>query len=56
MRVRTGRNALFWQPANGTGTVEKLLEADSQIVANAVSPDGKRLVYRIGSGNVGGSI
>jgi Tol biopolymer transport system component len=53
--VRTGRNALFWQPANGTGTAEKLLEADSQIVANAVSPDGKLLVYRIGSGNVGGS-
>ena len=53
--VRTGRNALFWQAANGTGTAEKLLEADSQIVANAVSPDGKLLVYRIGSGSVGGS-
>jgi serine/threonine-protein kinase len=55
--ARTGRNALFWQAANGTGTAEKLFESDSQVVANAVSRDGKRLIVRTGSGGtrLGGS-
>ena len=53
--ARTGHNALFWQAANGTGTAEKLLESDTQIVANAVSRDGKRLIIRTGSGSMGGS-
>jgi eukaryotic-like serine/threonine-protein kinase len=53
--ARTGRNALFRQAANGTGTAEKLIEADTQVVANAVSPDGRRLIFRSGSGGAGGS-
>jgi eukaryotic-like serine/threonine-protein kinase len=38
------RLTLFWQAANGTGTVEQLVTSTTEMIANSFSPDGTRLV------------
>jgi serine/threonine-protein kinase len=43
---RSGPYDLFWQAADGTGTVERLTESQNNPTANAFSPDGTRLVVR----------
>jgi serine/threonine-protein kinase len=43
---RAGPQNLFWQAADGTGTVERLTESPNQQHASAFSPDGTRLVFR----------
>ena len=42
---RTGARNLFWQAADGTGTVERLTESPNQQTAVAVTPDGRRLIF-----------
>jgi serine/threonine-protein kinase len=42
---RTGTFNLFRQAADGTGAFERLTESPSTQVANALSPDGTRLVF-----------
>ncbi len=42
---RMGARNLFWQEANGTGTVERLTDSPNQQDATAVSPDGKQLIF-----------
>jgi serine/threonine-protein kinase len=44
--ARSGPFNLFWQAADGTGTVERLTESQNNPTANAFSPDGTRLVFR----------
>lgn len=44
--ARTGATNLFWQAADGTGAVERLTEGTSTQYANAVTPDGSRIVFR----------
>jgi serine/threonine-protein kinase len=43
---RAGLLNLFWQPADGTGTVERLIESQNQHSAMSVPPDGGALVVR----------
>jgi serine/threonine-protein kinase len=46
---RSGRGGpynLFWQAADGTGTVERLTESSNNQFPSAFSPDGTRLVFR----------
>ena len=43
---RTGQLNLFWQAADGTGTVDRLTESPNQQRPSAFSPDGTRLVFR----------
>jgi serine/threonine-protein kinase len=46
-RIVWGSGALFWQAADGTGTVERLAETNtSGLIPYSVSPDGTRLVLR----------
>jgi len=42
---RAGARNLFWQAADGTGTVERLTDSPNQQNAVAVSPDGRRLIF-----------
>jgi serine/threonine-protein kinase len=42
---RTGVRNLFWQEADGTGTVERLTDSPNQQNAVSVSPDGRRLIF-----------
>ena len=42
---RGGDRNLFWQAADGTGTVERLSESVNQQDSSAVSPDGTRLIF-----------
>jgi Tol biopolymer transport system component len=42
---RAGARNIFWQPADGTGTVERLTESPNPQNAVAVSPDGSRLIF-----------
>ena len=44
--VRAGVRNLFWQAADGTGTVERLTESPNQQYEMDVSPDGRRLIFR----------
>ncbi|MDO8679401.1 MAG: protein kinase [Acidobacteriota bacterium] len=37
---------VFWQAADGTGQAERLVESPNQQLPQAVSPDGKRLLFR----------
>jgi len=44
---RGGRNAIWWQPADGSGPAEKLFETAAGTVDEAVmSPDARYLIYR----------
>jgi len=42
---RAGARNLFWQAADGTGTVERLTDSPNQQNAVSVSPDGRRLIF-----------
>ena len=42
---RTGVRNLFWQAADGTGAVERLIDSPNVQYATAVSPDGRRLIF-----------
>jgi Tol biopolymer transport system component len=42
---RTGVRNLFWQAADGTGAVERLIESPNTQNGSAVSPDGRRLIF-----------
>jgi serine/threonine-protein kinase len=42
---RTGVRNLFWQAADGSGTVERLTESPNTQYPSAVSPDGRRLIF-----------
>jgi serine/threonine-protein kinase len=42
---RAGIRNIFWQAADGTGTVERLSESDSLQDPSAVSPDGTRVIF-----------
>ena len=42
---RGGARNLFWQAADGTGTVERLTDSPNQQNAVSVSPDGRRLIF-----------
>src|ERR1051325_4589575 len=45
---RNSRNGnLYWQAADGTGTVERLTESEDGQVPYAFTPDGSKLVYRV---------
>jgi serine/threonine-protein kinase len=41
---RGGVAGLFWQPADGTGTPERLTTSSTRQVADSISPDGTQLV------------
>ena len=46
-RLVWGSGALFWQAADGAGTVERLAETNtSGLIPYAIAPDGTRLVLR----------
>jgi protein kinase-like protein/WD40 repeat protein len=51
---RSGARNLFWQPADGTGTLERL--TDSRKIQNGmnVTPDGKRLIFTENGPNASG--
>jgi eukaryotic-like serine/threonine-protein kinase len=42
----TNGGNIFWQAADGTGTVERLTTSDHAQFTTSVSPDGTRLVFR----------
>jgi len=42
---REGARNLFWQAADGTGTVERLTDSPNVQNAVSVSPDGRRLIF-----------
>jgi len=42
----TSGGNIFWQAADGTGTVERLTTSDHAQFTTSVSPDGTRLVFR----------
>jgi serine/threonine-protein kinase len=44
--TRNGPYNLFWQPADGTGTVERLTESPNTQAPHSFSPDGKHVVLR----------
>jgi serine/threonine-protein kinase len=44
--ARSGPFNLFWQAADGTGTVERLTESQHNQFPSAFSPDGTRLIFR----------
>jgi eukaryotic-like serine/threonine-protein kinase len=53
---REGDKGLFWQPADGTGTAERLTKADQSIEhrAQAIDPAGKALAFFALRGTAGG--
>ena len=50
---RAGARNLFWQAADGTGTVERLTESPNNQNAAAVSPDGRQLIFTETAPNTG---
>jgi serine/threonine-protein kinase len=46
---RAGTRNLFWQPADGAGSVERLTESPNLQNAVSVSPDGTRLIFTEGA-------
>ena len=44
--TRDGADALWWQPADGSGSAERLLRLDNGPQEGVVSPDGKWLIVR----------
>ncbi len=42
---RGGTNAIYWQSADGTGEVQRLLESKNPVSPQSFSPDGKTLAY-----------
>jgi serine/threonine-protein kinase len=54
--VQGGAANLFWQAADGTGTLERLMTADHQQNASSFSPDGASLLVRDVNGPTGDDI
>jgi serine/threonine-protein kinase len=50
LSLRTGAGNLFWQPADGSGTAERLTDALRIRGPDAATPDGKWLVVRESDG------
>src|SRR5262245_24961965 len=50
---RGGTRNLFWQAADGTGTVERLTDSPNNQNAAAVAPDGRRLIFTETAPNTG---
>jgi eukaryotic-like serine/threonine-protein kinase len=46
--TRSGSPAFWWQPVDGSGNPEKLVDADRDDAEAVVSPDGRYLVYHRG--------
>jgi Tol biopolymer transport system component len=42
---RAGARNLYWQAADGTGTIDRLTESVNLQNATSVSPDGARLIF-----------
>jgi len=42
---RGGAQGVYWQSADGTGEVQRLVESKNQVVPQSFSPDGKTLAY-----------
>jgi eukaryotic-like serine/threonine-protein kinase len=42
----SGQGNLFWKPADGTGSAERLTTSGDAQYPSSISPDGTRLVYR----------
>jgi len=53
--VRSGKEGLFWTPADGSGPPEQLLAAEGPVTFPAWSPDGKVLAFqqRVAGGQFG---
>jgi eukaryotic-like serine/threonine-protein kinase len=47
---RDGKEGVYWQNADGTGLVERIVSADRPLVPYSFSPDGKGLVVGGGEG------
>jgi serine/threonine-protein kinase len=45
---RDGAQNLYWQPADGTTSVERLTQSDNGQLATGASPDGSQLVFHEG--------
>ena len=43
---RASAGGIYWQPADGSGSAERLLEGQRQQSPNAITPDGKQLLFR----------
>jgi serine/threonine protein kinase len=43
---RQGKEALWWQPVDGSGAAEILLERPGGVQEGAITPDGRTLIYR----------
>ena len=54
--MRKGPRNLFWQAADGSGTVERLTESPNEQFATAFSPDGKRLLFREETATTGADV
>jgi serine/threonine-protein kinase len=50
--TRGGRQAIWWQPADGSGPAEKLYDPPVEPFEALVSPDSKWLVFRTAPGSV----
>ena len=50
--LREDPSTLYWQAADGTGAVERLVEDQNPLAPYALSPDGARLVLGVGGGLV----
>jgi serine/threonine-protein kinase len=48
-----GKPAIWWQPVDGTGNPEKLVDVDRDDAIGLVTPDGRFLVYQVGPGIAG---
>jgi Tol biopolymer transport system component len=44
--TRNGKEALWWQPADGSAPPELLLERPGGVQEGVITPDGKTLIYR----------
>ena len=49
---RGGTERLYWQPADGTGSVEPVTKEPFEAQATSVSADGRRIFFSDGGGNV----
>ena len=53
---RAGRYNLYWKPADGSGSVEKLVNSDGIQFASSWHPDGKLLAFTQSDPGTGGDI
>jgi hypothetical protein len=43
--ARDGREAIYWQPADGSGTAERLTQGEDVQLPDSFSPDGTKLLF-----------